>query len=648
RTTTTADNLTSDDDKDNNTRNKPKVANCYKPDTMAEEVSPSPPPRPQPGSQPGLRSNQNQPRNQPTPNLNQPQANPIFPTMDLFRATIVRLEKAKKAGTWVPPNMDAGLAYDLGAETPAPEFISMGIYVDLNQPQAGEKPEPPKNKQHASAALPALFLKLAKATELFYHTMPDHEIRDCLPKYAKTAEERKEKTPISRVGAGKAIVKASYLDVPYHGHVRGIVKSLRRLPASPDFEDMARRQSGGGDKGGGKKGTRAKKRKEMGEEEKEDGHGIAKRSKFLGYTVSELSDHLKPIKRFFPGGHSRSVGLGGFYLAGGQGCFLRGWGYTSDTWVTQIEVVTASGQVLIANKKQNADLFWAAPGSGQGFFGVLTRIWARTIPAQKLFDTTIILDSTDIFKPLLKWALETADKVPEYGNDIFMATFYADKDAPGDGEFSEAKRVFLALNQTIHVNSIDQAKVLASPWDSLPSEFEPYVVTRMLMKERTWEELWDLQESFQPHGHGERYRVDSILADPRVSYEKIVDRVTPALFNLPTRQSTGTIVFLDYFPDEADQAVSLPQKLSVTTMAIWKDPAKDAAMDKWMYDVYKEAEKVGRGQYVADFDAEQRPTKIMSDTALKRWLQIRAKWDPAETFIGYRAFEKSLDFDLKL
>ncbi|KAH9215446.1 hypothetical protein DL95DRAFT_500403 [Leptodontidium sp. 2 PMI_412] len=367
-----------------------------------------------------------------------------------------------------------------------------------------------------------------------------------------------------------------------------------------------------------------------------------------GHTVLELSDQLKPLKRFFPAGHSRSVGMGGFYLAGGQGCFLRGWGYTSDTWITQIEVVTASGQVVVANKKQNADLFWAAPGSGQGFFGVLTRIWGRTIAAQKLFDTTIILDSTDVFKSLLRWALETADKVPEYGSDIFMATFYADKDAPGDGEASQAKRVFLALNQTIHVNSIDQAKILASPWDSLPSEFEPFVITRVPMQERTWEELWDLQESFQPHGQGERYKVDSILADPEVSYEKIVDKITPALLDLPTRKSTGTIVFLDYFPDEADQALSLPQKLSVTTMAIWKDPARDVAMDKWMYDAYKEAEKVGRGQYVADYDAEQRPTKIMSDTALKRWFQIRAKWDPAETFIGHRSFEKSQNIDLKL
>lgn len=62
----------------------------------------------------------------------------------------------------------------------------MGIFIDLNQPRPGEKPQPPKNKQHASTILPVLCMKLAKATELFYHTMPDHEMRDCLPKYAKT------------------------------------------------------------------------------------------------------------------------------------------------------------------------------------------------------------------------------------------------------------------------------------------------------------------------------------------------------------------------------------------------------------------------------------------------------------------------------
>lgn len=252
-----------------------------------------------------------------------------------------------------------------------------------------------------------------------------------------------------------------------------------------------------------------------------------------GHTVEELAKHLRSINRFFPFGHSRSVGVGGFYLAGGQGLFFRGWGYTCETWVTQIEVVTASGEVVIANKKENADLFWAAPGSGQGFFGVLTRIWGRTIPAEKLYDTTIIIDTTDIEKPLLKWVLSTADKVPKYGSDVFLATFYSDMDTPGGGEFSQTKRIFMAINQTIHCDSIEHAKVLASPWATLPEEFQSHVITTIPMMQRSFEELWDLQEKFQPGGNGERYKVDSILVDPNVSYEKVCKgRLLPPLSSL--------------------------------------------------------------------------------------------------------------------
>ncbi|KAL1854964.1 hypothetical protein Plec18170_004376 [Paecilomyces lecythidis] len=367
-----------------------------------------------------------------------------------------------------------------------------------------------------------------------------------------------------------------------------------------------------------------------------------------GHTVEDLANYLHPVRRFFPFGHSRSVGIGGFYLAGGQGCFLRGWGYTCDTWVSQIEVVTASGQVVIANKLENPDLFWAAPGSGQGFFGVVTRIWGRTIPAQKLYDTTVIIDATEISKPLLEWTLKTADTVPKYGNDIFIATFYSDMDDQDGGEFSQTGRIFMAINQTIHCDSLAEANTLSSPWNIIPKDFEPYVITKVPVTQRSWEELWELQAKFQPAGHGERYRVDSILADPGIPYDKVAEKVDIAVFQLPTRLSTGTIVFLDYYPDEADQAVSLPQKLSVTTMACWKDPKRDEAMDSWMRNAYKEAELVGLGQYVADFDVTQRVTKIMTNTALRKWLRIRERWDPAETFIGYRGFIRSLDLDARL
>lgn len=208
-------------------------------------------------------------------------------------------------------------------------------------------------------------------------------------------------------------------------------------------------------------------------------------------------------------------------------------------------------------------------------------------------------------------------------------------DALDGGEYSETNCIFIAINQTIHCDSIAHIKTLASPQEGLPKEFERYVIIRILMIERIWEELWTLQEKFQPYRNSERYRVDSILADPSTSYNtvginyfyifyflmllifislllkhilkislknQITDKVETAMFKLPTCCSTDTIIILDYYLDEADYALSLPQKLSVIIIAVWKNPSEDVKMDRWMYNAYKEAEQVGHRQYIVDFD----------------------------------------------
>jgi FAD/FMN-containing dehydrogenase len=44
----------------------------------------------------------------------------------------------------------------------------------------------------------------------------------------------------------------------------------------------------------------------------------------------------------------------------------------------EAEIVTADGEVRVANASQNADLFWALKGGGGGTFGVVTRLTLRT------------------------------------------------------------------------------------------------------------------------------------------------------------------------------------------------------------------------------------------------------------------------------
>lgn len=56
-----------------------------------------------------------------------------------------------------------------------------------------------------------------------------------------------------------------------------------------------------------------------------------------------------------------SVGVGGYLTGGGHSAISGLYGTGSDQ-VLEIEVVTASGDMLTVNECQNADLFWALRG----------------------------------------------------------------------------------------------------------------------------------------------------------------------------------------------------------------------------------------------------------------------------------------------
>jgi FAD/FMN-containing dehydrogenase len=84
--------------------------------------------------------------------------------------------------------------------------------------------------------------------------------------------------------------------------------------------------------------------------------------------------------RYVQGGGCTSVGAaGGFLQGGGFGSFSKQYG-TAAAGMLEAEVVTADGDVVVANHCQNADLFWALRGGGGGTFGVVTRVTLMTHP----------------------------------------------------------------------------------------------------------------------------------------------------------------------------------------------------------------------------------------------------------------------------
>ncbi len=83
--------------------------------------------------------------------------------------------------------------------------------------------------------------------------------------------------------------------------------------------------------------------------------------------------------RYVQGGGCCTVNVGGLIQSGGFGSFSKRFGLAGAS-LLEAEIVTADGQVRVANACTNPDLFWALKGGGGGSFGVVTRTTLKTHP----------------------------------------------------------------------------------------------------------------------------------------------------------------------------------------------------------------------------------------------------------------------------
>ena len=107
--------------------------------------------------------------------------------------------------------------------------------------------------------------------------------------------------------------------------------------------------------------------------------------------------------KYVQGGGCTTVCLGGLIQSGGFGSYSKHYGTAAGS-LLEAEVVTADGQIRIANACTNPDLFWALKGGGGGSFGVVSKMTLRVHDLPEFFGVanfTVKASSDDAYRHLI-------------------------------------------------------------------------------------------------------------------------------------------------------------------------------------------------------------------------------------------------------
>jgi FAD/FMN-containing dehydrogenase len=137
-----------------------------------------------------------------------------------------------------------------------------------------------------------------------------------------------------------------------------------------------------------------------------------------------------------------TTGIAGLTLGGGLGWLMGKHGLALDN-LRSVEVVTAKGEVLVASKEENSDLFWAVRGGG-GNFGVATTFEYQLHPVGPTVTGGLIAFPFDRARDVLRFFRDRTASLPDE-HTLFAGLIHAP-----DGSGTK-----LAVLVTCHCGSLD-------------------------------------------------------------------------------------------------------------------------------------------------------------------------------------------------
>lgn len=339
-----------------------------------------------------------------------------------------------------------------------------------------------------------------------------------------------------------------------------------------------------------------------------------------GIGGSDLMKVLYKNDLFFPAGHCKGVCLGGYLLQGGYGWNGRKLGIACKS-VLGLDIVTADGELVHASATENSDLFWAARGSGAGFFGVVVKFYLQLYHKPK-YQAIIAHDfSMKHLEHVYRWADEVGPTVPKAVEfQMLMSRNMMNFMGPGIEAFApifaDTREEFEEAKQFMEKSPVKKLAIIRTP------AFNPGIG---IFYKATMEHY--------PANYN--YGVDNMWT--HASIDDLMPYIKEISETLPPAPSH--FLWLNWYPDalDTDMAYSKEDHIYLALYSCWKNQQDTPKYTNWASDMVRRMQPYSSGIQLADEGLHKRSDKFMSDENFKKVQAIRDKRDPDRLFMEWHS-----------
>ncbi|MEM9835244.1 MAG: FAD-binding protein [Bacteroidota bacterium] len=334
-----------------------------------------------------------------------------------------------------------------------------------------------------------------------------------------------------------------------------------------------------------------------------------------GVGGSDLMKALYKDNLFFPAGHCVGVCLGGYLLQGGYGWNGRKLGIACQS-VLGLDIVTADGELVYADANTNADLYWAARGSGAGFFGIVVKFYLRVYDLPKYRAVIVHNFGIKHLEHVYRWAHEVGPSIPKAVEfQMVMSRNVLGLLGPGIEAvapiFADTKEEFAEAQQFMKNSPIANKAMIRTP------AINPGINM-----------LYQSVASHYPEDHC--WGVDNMWTHAPI--DDLMPHLKDIAANMPP--SPSHFLWLNWHPGELDQdmAYSNEDNIYLSAYSCWKNPADTDKYGNWASDTMRKMEHLATGIQLADEALHKRTFTFMDADKMDKVQAIRAERDPGGIF----------------